>query len=159
MFEVKIDAKNALAGLAQMELGTRNLTPLARGISIEFLSHTEANFAAQGRPKWMGLSPTTISMRTKRGTWPGQILQVSAGGLASSLSTDHDATSATIGSNKKYAAMQQLGGITSPRSMIPGKVIPARPYLPMDAQGNLQPEAEEGIMRLANDYLASIGGR
>lgn len=37
--------------------------------------------------------------------------------------------------------------------------IPSRPAIPADAQGNLQPEAEADFMRLANDYLASIGGR
>lgn len=34
-----------------------------------------------------------------------------------------------IGSPMVYAAMQQFGGITSPNSMIPGKTIPARPFL------------------------------
>lgn len=159
MFEINVDAKNTLAGLGQMERGMHNMTPLTRSISTEFLSQADANFSAEGRPKWLGLKPSTIAMRTKRGTWPGMMLKISAGGLADSLSTSSDATSATIGSNKKYAAMQQLGGTTSPRSMIPNKVIAPRPYLPVDAQGNLQPEAEESILRLANSYLTSIGGR
>lgn len=36
--------------------------------------------------------------------------------------------------------------------------IPARPYLPVDASGNLQPTAREGVLRLANEYLASLVG-
>lgn len=34
-----------------------------------------------------------------------------------------------LGSNEVYAAMQQFGGITSAKSMMPGNEIPARPFL------------------------------
>lgn len=34
-----------------------------------------------------------------------------------------------IGSSMKYAAMQQFGGKTSPRSLFPNTKIPARPFL------------------------------
>lgn len=156
MFEIKIDSKSVIGALGRLAQAGQNMTPVMRSISTELLSQTGANFAAEGRPKWLGLKPATIAMRTKRGTWPGRMLQISAGGLAGSLSTSSDATSATVGSNKVYAAMQQRGGTTSPRSMIPNKVIAPRPFLPVDAQGNLQPEAEEGILGLANDYLKNL---
>jgi len=55
MFEVKIEDNGALAGLARMEQATHNATPLARSISNEFLSQTEANLEAEGRPQWLGL--------------------------------------------------------------------------------------------------------
>lgn len=158
MFDVKIESQAVMHTLNQMEHSTHNASPLMASISNELFSQTEANFAAEGRPKWMGLKPSTIAMRTKRGSWPGRMLQISAGGLAGSISTSSDATSATVGSNKVYAAMQQLGGTTSSRSMIPNKVIAPRPYLPVDAQGRIQPEAEDGILRLANDYLANVIG-
>jgi len=155
MFEIKIDSKDALSGLAGYEHSLRDMTPLARGISMEFLSHTEANFAAQGRPKWMGLKPSTIRQREKRGTWPGMIMQVT-GQLAASYTPGHDSGSAWIGSNKAQAAIQNLGGDTGRGHKTK---IEARPQLPMDAQGNLQPEAEDSILGLANNYLSSIGSR
>lgn len=34
--------------------------------------------------------------------------------------------------------------------------IPARPYLPADASGNLQPAAREGILREVREYLAGL---
>lgn len=158
MFEIKIESQAVTSALERMARAGTNMSPLMRSISVELLSHTEANFEAEGRPKWFGLKPSTISMRTKRGTWPGRMLQVSTGGLAPSVanSVSSDATSATIGSNKVYAAMQQLGGTTSSRSMIPNKVISPRPFLPVDAQGNLQPEAEDSILGIANNYLANL---
>lgn len=156
MFEIKIESRAVMDKLEQLASSTQDMSPLMRSISTELLSQTEANFAAEGRPKWLGLKPSTIAMRTKRGTWPGRMLQVSAGGLAGSISASSDATSATVGSNKVYAAMQQRGGTTSSRSMIPNKVIAPRPFLPVDAQDNLQPEAEDSILGIANNYLANL---
>lgn len=156
MFEIKIDDKVVMGALDRLAATAHNMSPVMSMIAQELERQTEKNFAAEGRPKWLGLKPSTIAMRTRRGTWPGMILQVSSGGLASSISSSSDANSATVGSNKKYAAMQQLGGQTSPRSMIPNKTIAARPFLPVDAQVRLQPEAEENILGLVNDYLRSV---
>nr|AUG44388.1 phage morphogeneis protein [uncultured bacterium] len=71
---------------------------------------TDANFAAQGRPQWRDLAPSTKRSRARKGTWPGMILQVSAAGLASSVHSFATSTSAGVGTNKIYAAIQQLGG-------------------------------------------------
>ncbi|MDO9053833.1 MAG: phage virion morphogenesis protein [Sulfurimicrobium sp.] len=158
MFEIKIDDKAVMSMLDRMAATAHNMSPVMSMIAQELERQTEKNFASEGRPKWLGLKPSTIAMRTKRGTWPGMMLQVSAGGLSSSIGSSHDAMSATVGSNKKYAAMQQLGGVTSPRSMIPNKVIAARPFLPIDAQGNLQAEASENILGLVGDYLRRVAG-
>lgn len=199
MYEIKIDGKAALDGLERYANSLRDMTPLARSISTAFGSITDENFSAQGRPKWMGLKPSTIRQRSKEGSWPGMILQRS-GGLASSIHSSYDSNSAVIGSNKVYAAIHQLGGeinkaaqsrLVRHRTDAKGNLlrtehfkgkglifakdshkravsrwfeqsahtvhIGARPYLPIDAQGNLQPEAEVSIMGLANDYLRSIG--
>jgi len=200
VYEIKIDAKNALAGLARVEHGTQDMSPLASGISMEFLHHTGANLEAEGRPKWLGLAPSTIKARAKKGKWPGKIMQVS-GQLAASFTPGHDADSAWIGSNKKYAAIQHAGGdinkaaqsrLVRHRTDAQGNLlrtgrfggkglvfakdshkravarwfeqgahtihIPARPSIPADAQGNLQPEAETSILGLANNYLANLIG-
>lgn len=154
-FDIRIEAVNALAGLGRMARGTHDASPLTASIATELHSQTEANFAAEGRPKWLGLKPSTIAARTKRGSWPGMIMQVS-GQLAASYTSGSDASSAWAGSNKVQAAIQQLGGKTGRGYKT---VITPRPVLPVDAQGNLQPEAEEGILGLANDYLANLIAR
>jgi phage virion morphogenesis protein len=46
--------------------------------------------------------------------------------LAISVTTQYDDTSATIGSNKVYSAIQQLGGQAGRNKKVS---IPARPYL------------------------------
>lgn len=155
MYEIKIEDHGTLGVLGRIAKATRNTTPLSRSISAELLSHTEANLEAEGRPKWLGLKPSTIAARTKRGTWPGKIMQVS-GQLAASYVAGYDAQSAWAGSNKVQAAIQNLGGRTGRGH---NTEIDPRPQLPIDAQGNLQPEAEEDVLGLANDYLANLIGR
>lgn len=100
----------AIQARCQRELNKgRDLTPLMREISGILEDSTESNFAAQGRPAWPDLAPSTKRVRARKGKWPGQILQQS-GQLASSIETDYSAMSAWAGTNKAYAAIQQLGG-------------------------------------------------
>lgn len=152
MYEIKIENAGVMRTFDRLARAGQAHAPMMRAISIEFLSQTEANLEAEGRPKWMGLKPSTIAARAKRGTWPGKIMQVS-GQLAASFTPGSDSDSAWIGSNKKYAAIQHAGGKAGRGKKT---TIPARPSLPVDAQGNLQPEAEESILGIASDYLRRV---
>jgi phage virion morphogenesis protein len=170
MFEIKIEDQAIMAALGRLEQAGRDMSPVMRSIAEELREQTEANFEAEGRPKWLGIQP-------RKGREGGQILQ-DTGQLAASISTTSDATSAVIGSNKVYAAIHQLGGKTRPHVIRPrnkqalafggrvvksvnhpGSNIPARPFLPVDAQGSLQPEAREAILSLASNYLSNVAGR
>lgn len=167
--EVKDDG--ASAGLTRVVAGFARPRALMRAIAGLFEAETEANFAAQGRPKWLGLRPPVASRRVG-----GMILQDS-GQLAASVVTDYGGDFARIGSNKPYARIHQQGGETSAHVILPrhkralafngrlvkrvnhpGSKIPARPYLPADAAGTLQPTTQAGVTRLANAYLASLVG-
>jgi len=145
MFEIKIDDKAVMSSLDRLAATAHNMSPVMRMISHELAQQTEKNFAAEGRPKWLGIKP-------RKGREGGMILQ-GTGQLAASISTSHDSMSATIGSNKVYAAIHQLGGKTGRGHKV---TMPARPFLPVDAQGQLQPEASENILGLVNDYLRSV---
>ncbi|MQT98527.1 phage virion morphogenesis protein [Pseudomonas helleri] len=138
--------------LNKVEWAIGDLAPLMRGIAAELASQTEQNFENEGRPQWAELSEATIERRSKNGNWPGQILQVSAAGLAASITTHATDSSALVGSNKPYAAMIQLGGQQTDFPYLWGDV-PGRPYLPMDNEGNLQIQTEEAILTLAFDHL------
>lgn len=138
-------------------------TQLMQRISMTLLNVTEENFNAEGRPKWAG-----IDYRE------GKVLQLS-GQLAGSILPFHGANYAGVGSNKIYAAIHQFGGKTRPHTIRPknkkalafgggvfkqvqhpGSNIPARPFLPMDKSGNLQPEAYADIAETIDKYLKSI---
>lgn len=149
MIEIKIDDKAVRAALARLELATGNLAPAMRAISTELLSQTELNFDREGRPKWPSLSAATLKAASKKGRSPAKMLQDS-GQLAASVTPGHDASHARIGSNKPYAAIHQFGGPAGRGRKV---TIPARPYLPMTAAGELQPEAVDPVLDLVRKYL------
>lgn len=157
MFEIKVEDSGVFELLDRIHAASSDMSPLMRELSAVLLDHTEQNLADQGRPHWAPLSQVTIDKRTKEGSWPGMIMQVS-GQLAASYTPGSDAVSAWIGSNKPYAAIQNLGGITSPKSAFPNKRIPARQQIPVDADGALQHEALQDILKCLNDHLTSLNG-
>ncbi|QNH77821.1 phage virion morphogenesis protein [Pseudomonas protegens] len=152
MFTVELDHQRLQTALRRVEWAVGDLAPLMRGIAAELASQTEENFREEGRPDWEDLSDVTTERRAKHGNWPGQMLQVSAAGLAASVTTRATDSSALVGSNKPYAAMMQFGGDQSDFPHLWGD-IPGRPFLPMDAEGELQPETEEAILELALSHL------
>ena len=152
MFTIELEHHHLQQTLNKVEWAIGDLAPLMQGIAAELASQTEQNFENEGRPQWPELSDTTTERRAKHGHWPGQILLVSAAGLAASITTLATDSFAMIGSNKPYAAMMQFGGEQADFPHLWGD-IPARSYLPVDAKGNLQPEAEEAILELALSHL------
>lgn len=154
MITVELNSDRVREALRKVEWAVGNVAPLMRVVAAELAALTEENFENQGQggDPWPALSSVTTERREAAGTWPGQMLQVSAGGLAASITTQADDSSALVGSNKPYAAMMHFGGEQSEFGHLWGD-IPARPYLPMDAQGNLQAEGEGAILDLALRHL------
>jgi len=155
MLTIEINHQHLQQTLSQIESAVGDLQPLMQSIATELASQTEENFEQEGRPQWPELSDVTTENRAKHGHWLGQMLQVSAAGLAASITTHATESSAMVRSNKTYAAMMQFGGEQSDFPQLWGD-IPARTYLPMNAEGNLQPEAEEAILELAINHLEKV---
>ncbi len=154
MLTIELKHQHLQQTLNQIEDAIGDLTPLMRSIAAELASQTEENFEHEGRPEWPELSDVTTEKRAKHGHWPGQMLQVSAAGLAASITTHANDSSAMVGSNKPYAAMMQFGGKQADFPALWGDV-PQRPFLPMDNERNLQPHAKEAIFVLALNLLES----
>lgn len=171
MFELNVLDSQVMAQLTKAAAKISNPEPLMASWANELLSQTEANFAAEGRPHWIGLK---YPRKDGKG---GKLLQRSSAGLASSVQQFHTGDTAGVGSNKVYAAIHQLGGQTKPHEIKPknkkalafngrvvkkvnhpGSKIPARPYLPIDGASNLQPQAVAAIMSVTNVYLQSVFG-
>ena len=156
MLTIELNHQRLQQTLDQIEDDIGDLTPLMQAIAAELASQTEENFEHEGRPQWPELSDVTTGRRAETGHWPGKMLQVSAAGLAASITTQATDSTALVGSNKPYAAMMQFGGDQADFPQLWGD-IPSRPYLPMDAEGNLQPEAEKAILDLALAHLVYKG--
>ncbi|CAH0144125.1 phage virion morphogenesis protein [Pseudomonas brassicacearum] len=152
MFIIELDHQHLQQILSKVEQSISDLTPLMHSLAAELASQTEENFEHEGRPQWPELSGVTTGRRAETGLWPGKMLQVSAAGLAASITTQATDRSALVGSNKPYAAMMQFGGDQADFPQLWGD-IPGRPYLPLDAEGGLQPEAEKAILEMALVHL------
>jgi len=101
------------------------------------LSSVEMNFQQEGRyatagswhggtERWQDLAPRTKEARAKKGKWPGKKLQMSQGGLASSITKQVRGDNLEIGTNKVYGAIHQFGGQAGRGRKVH---IPARPFL------------------------------
>lgn len=150
---IDIDAKEPLTYLAKLSDKLENTTPLMKEVAGVLLDAVEENFAQEGRPDWVDLTEHTKESRRKKGKWPGKILQVNQGGLASSITARHSRDEAAAGTNKVYAPTHQFGakkgefGRTSSGLPIPFGDIPARDFLSLG-----QDDVRE-IDHIIRDYL------
>lgn len=89
-----------------------NLRPIMLEISQDMINAVYKNFEEEGRPKWVPLAKSTIKQRSKKGYWPGRILQRrgAGGGLKGSIFAKYSDNSAVVGTNLGYAAIHQFGG-------------------------------------------------
>jgi phage virion morphogenesis protein len=168
MLDIKIESRETEALLTDAIARLTNMSVLMATVGATLMSVTAQNFLAQGRPGWLGL---TRPSERRQG---GMILQ-DTGRLRDSIDTSHTDNSVTIGSNLVYAAIHQLGGTTRPHTIVPknkqalafngrvvkkvnhpGSNIPARPFLPILANGDLQPEASAAIEADVSAYLNSL---
>jgi phage virion morphogenesis protein len=142
--EIRIDNKEMQDYLVQLAEKTSDMRPLMRNIAGIMADSVEKNFQEQGRPKWQQLAKSTIEQRIRINKWPGMILQLSQGGLASSITSHYDENSAVVGTNKVYAAIHQFGGNAGRNKKVE---IPARPYLQLGDKENAE------ILTEVQEYL------
>ena len=127
--EIKIDDREIQRLLKKLTAKSENLRPLMKNIAGIMMDSVEENFDKQGIPdKWTPLAKSTIKQRTKKGYWPGRILQM-RGELAASITSKYDDNSTVVGTNKIYAAIHQFGGHAGRGRKAES---PARPYLRLD---------------------------
>lgn len=113
--KITLDDREVRDALAQARERLTNLRPLMTALAGRLHDAVEANFAAEGRPKWPELRPATIRQREKKGYWPGKLLQ-RRGQLARSIEPGANAERAWVGTNLRYAAIHQFGGTIQKRA-------------------------------------------
>ncbi len=141
--EIKIDDDELNNLLNKLSSKAVNAAPLMKNIAGILEYSVEENFEEEGRPKWDKLSSATIKQRSKKGYWPGKILQMQ-GELATSITSSYDSNSAAVGTNKVYAAIHQFGGSAGRTKKVR---IPVRPFL------RLGDEEIGEIKRVVGRYL------
>ena len=105
---------------------SENLTPAMKVGAESIQRLIQKTFQTSASPtgeKWDDLDPETIKRRRKKSNIP----LVDTGKLRLSMATSYGARTITFGTNTKYAGFQQFGT----------RRIPARPFMPITAQGEL----------------------
>lgn len=175
MIDVKLDDKALQHALRSLEIGCKDLTPAMRKIAGSLQTETAETFEDEGRPAWV---PSLAAK--KRG---GPTLR-DTGALARSITTFYDAQQAGAGSNLVYAPLHQLGGEVERkgrkvyfkqgengrvgRRFVKKKnsnfeqsaadhtaTYPARPFLPVDSDGNLTGNAKRVVIETILRHLES----
>ena len=179
MMEIKLEDNALQHALKSLEIGCKDLTPAMRKIAGSLQTETAETFEAEGRPAWV---PSLAAK--KRG---GPTLR-DTGALARSVTTQYDAQHAVVGSNLAYAAIHQLGGEVKRkgrkvyfkqgengsvgRKFVKKKnsnfeqnaadhtaTYPARPFLPVDSDGNLTTRAKRVVLATILRHLESAARR
>ena len=144
---VTVRADSAIRGFRDLGRRLKHPRPALKRIGQYVAGLSKQAFRDSRDPethqRWASLSDVTLALRKGSSS---QIL-VNSSDLKQSIHYLITGKKVTIGSPKVYAAMQHFGGTTSPRSMIPGKKIPARPILGIDRRGETQ------IMKIVDRYI------
>ncbi len=130
--------------LARKISALKDPKPVLEAMGQQLVSHTTRSF---NNP-----SLRIKSWANKKDGAPSNLKK--EGALAQSIRiTQLTGSSVTVGSDRLYAAVHQLG---SRKSTGRGGGIPARPFFPITAEGQIAPDAAEKIRRVARAKLASL---
>lgn len=136
------------AQMQSLESRLKDTEPLMAHIANTLGIFTSQSFEKETSPfgeKWQDLSPSTL--KKHKGL---KKKLVDKGKLVNSIHTSHTATSATIGTNIKYAAIHQFGGIAGKGHK---SKIPQRAFLPIDKEGNIPTSVQDELKSLVQEYV------
>lgn len=132
----KFEDEAIQASLKKLRDLGRDMTPITQAITAVLESESANAFIKEQNPadgkKWEAHSERYQAHLAKKGITKSKILQRS-GLLARSLSTEFDAVSAVIGTNRVYGALHQRGGMPTLSPSV--RDMPARPYMGLSKDG------------------------
>lgn len=173
-FTITVEDQQVKALLQKLQGKAQNMGPVLRTLGEQITERTKARFATSSAPDgtpWKPNSAATLAMLSERlgssyKKKSGALnkkgdarmankkpLIGESGDLRRQIVWNVSGNDLTVSATAKYAAMQQFGGTTSSRSMIPGKRIPARPFMPVHPDGTLYPQEQNQVLQAINDYL------
>lgn len=162
-FKIYVTRDTLSASVLQMAALTKDPTPVLRALGTELVSLTKRAFRDSS---------------LRQTAWPAKrdgsaATLIGKGVLLSSIRiTALSSAGVTIGSDRVYAAIHQLGGVIKPvkasslvftiggKTIFAKKVtIPARPYFPFTAGGELAPLALEPLRRVGEAAVAQAAAK
>jgi phage virion morphogenesis protein len=173
-FNITVQDQGVRDALNQLLQRSQNLQPVLIKLGEDITERIKHRFDTgtdpAGQP-WKPNSAATLSMlaarlgksyRTKAGDLNRHGIERIAskkpligesGDLRRQIVYEAGTDTLSVRATTTYAAIHQFGGKTSPRSLIPNKIIPARPFMPIMENGQLYPQESADILQAINDYL------
>lgn len=166
--------------LSALQVKVEHMRPIMAEIGNMILNDIDETFEAEGKPKWLQLSRITLrlgytnmgkskSEKTylKNGTHSrgfekyieGRKILQKSGRLRNSFTSVNTEDSVTVGTNlgsgsiKGGAAIHQFGGMAGRGRKVK---IPARPFMPIDKSGNLEPSLRTAILSYVDSKLSEV---
>ncbi len=174
-FTVTIDDREVLSKLQELQSRVEHMEPGLRAVGEALQERVKQRFATSTAPDgspWVENTQTTLMLYArglsgrhfskKTGELNGRGLMAIAqkkplightGRLKNEIRYEVADNTMTLTAAMPYAAIQHYGGTTGARSWIPGKSIPARPFMPIQADGNLYPEEKTLVLDVLRDFL------
>ena len=150
MAEITLSIKELQGKLERLSKALENKTPLLRRIANTMQNTIEESFDKQASPfgeKWKPNAPKTLQKKR------GNKILIQSGLLSQSFTQKVTGTSAQVGTNKEYAAIHQFGGKAGRNRKV---IIPARPFMPIKANGEIPKDFGERLEQEVVDYLKKV---
>lgn len=175
MFEIDLNVTPVLDVLSRLISGASETRPVLSAIGERVIEVSKASFdqsaAPDGTP-WAANKPSTLEHYLAQigGAYKknGELSKKGATRLASKkpligvtkdlsrqFSYFADADSVTVSNSMVYAAMQQFGGTKAQFPHLWGD-IPARPFFPINHQGELMADVQQELAELMQTYLSGL---
>ncbi len=169
-FTIEVKDEGVQAALQALLQRTQNLAPVLTALGDEIVERTKQRFGTSSGPDgapWAPHSIATLAMaagalgkgyRRKDGglnargkkKLASKKLLVDSGFLRSNIFPSVSGNTLTIGATAQYAAIHQFGGQAGRGRKVS---IPARPFLPVLADGTLYPQEQTLVLQTLNDFL------
>ncbi len=163
-YQVDVEDTGVAAKIRAMVAAAQSLEPLHQRIGAALVSRVQLGFKTGTSPYGATWAPLKLRQ--------GQPLRDTRR-LLSSIVPAADPAGVTVGTNVDYAAVHQFGATIKPKKpggrlvfagpggmiFAKGVKIPARPFLPLDANGatNLPPDYQKTIVARIRAHFALAG--
>lgn len=169
-FEITVDDSEVTAALTALAARIDNMQPVMQEIGEDIMERTKRRFGTGIGPdgqRWQQNAASTVlsaiaklgkKARLKNGnlskkaqkTLMGKKVLVDTGALAREFDVDATRNSVTVGNLMEYSAIHQFGGKTGRGKNV---TIPARPFLPVTAEGALYPDEQRAVLEAVQSFL------
>jgi phage virion morphogenesis protein len=153
-FTITVQDQAVMQALAKLSARVGNMAPYLQALGEDIVERSKARFDSSSGPDgqaWKGYSPVTLGlMRTRRGGGSRKLL-VDTGALQRQIVATVQGTNALrVSAAQQYAAIHQFGGMAGRGRRVK---IPARPFLPVRADGSLHPQEQALVLATLQEFL------